>query len=373
MRAPPFRQPDFRKPRDRESDMKKRLDRSDRFGRRAFTMIELMVVVSIIAILIGGVFKIFRTVQDMNAKATTIARMQCIQNAISAFYAEYGYYPPVPRYSSPDPWKIHEDDYGVSIDTSSEEGFANACSKAASSQSVTFEFPPKQSEDPYINQSFRDFGIQSANSVLGGTADTITQESWPEVKMFKFGLLSYLLPRLETVGFSGNTNPDTESEPDLRFYESRQWKKNNPVSGVSNIRKALEAQKITENRAAARWLPNLEGIVDCGKIILGVDTADKKYNSGVYYTISTSASGEPQGYTHGDGGGEYLLKRVNLNDGWRRGFYYFSSPPYQSYQLWSAGDNGRTFPPWIPLNGLTDKERAWVADWIKDDIVRFDH
>jgi len=52
-------------------------------------------------------------------------------------------------------------------------------------------------------------------------------------------------------------------------------------------------------------------------------------------------------------------------DGWGNDFYYYSPPPYQSYQLWSSGPNGRTFPPW--MEKVQGKEKI-INQWIADDI-----
>jgi type II secretory pathway pseudopilin PulG len=333
--------------------------------------------VAIIAILIGGVFQLMSTVGSMNQKAVTQARMQRIQNAISGFYAEYGYYPPVPQYTSPDPWGANlKNDFDQPIQNlSTEDGFAQACSYAAASQPVAFEFPPVTGLDPYINKTYQQWNIQSPNSLLGSTADTITQDEWSKIKLFKFGLLSFLLPRVEVVGFTGAGTANQSLEPDTHFYESRQWKKNNPVSNVSSTRKALEAQQIIENRAVARWLPNLEGVVMHGRNILGIDTRESNTagDEGGYRVAEVKDSKgtitDMLSYEHN---GKYVLQFMSLRDGWGKELYYYSAPPYQSYRLWSAGKDGKTFPPWIPLNSLSSQERTWVSDWLKDDIVRFD-
>ena len=351
--------------------------KASRSGCQAFTLIELMVVVAIIAILIGGEFQLMSTVGAMNQKSVTQARMQRLQNAISGFYAEYGYYPPVSQYTSPDPWGANlKTDFNQSIqNTSTEAGFAQACSFSAACQPVSFEFPPVIGLDPYINKTYQQWNMQSPNSFLGSTADTIPQDEWLQIKLFKFGLLSFLLPRVELVGFTGK-NSNQSLEPDTRFYESRQWKKNNPVSNVSSTRKALESQQIIENRAVARWLPNLEGIVANGRILLGIDTheANTAGDEGGYRTHSlTDAKGavvDVLGYEYN--GQKYVLQYVTLRDGWGRELYYYSAPPYQSFRIWSAGKDGRTFPPWIPMNSLSNQERIWASDWVKDDIVRFD-
>ena len=64
----------------------------------------------------------------------------------------------------------------------------------------------------------------------------------------------------------------------------------------------------------------------------------------------------------------YILDGMTIIDGWGRELYYYSAPPYQSYRLWSAGPNGRTFPPWYDLNSLDSSARKVVTTWTKDDL-----
>lgn len=48
-------------------------------------------------------------------------------------------------------------------------------------------------------------------------------------------------------------------------------------------------------------------------------------------------------------------------------------PRTKAYVLWSAGPNGRTFPPWIPLDSDkikgNDTAKSVISNWIQDDIV----
>ena len=347
-------------------------------SRQAFTLIELMVVVAIIGILIGGIFQLLSTAGQMNQKAETIARLQRLQNALSGFYAEYGTYPPVPHYQSPDPWAAGiKDDFGQALSgsISTEDGFAAACTFVVQSQPVSFEYPNAVGMNKYINDMYKQWQIRNANEVLGPNAASIKTDDWGNNKMFKFGLLSFLLPRLEQIGFTGTSNNST-LEPDINFYDSRQWKANNPVSNLTDLRKSLSAQQITENRAAARWLPNLEKIVYNGHLILGVNTcAPNSLASTGFRTfeVRTSKGALIKKLGYGDEGNQYVLQYVTVKDGWDKDLYYYSAPPYQSYCIWSAGKDGRTFPPWIPISTLTGNERKWASDWTKDDIVRFDH
>jgi prepilin-type N-terminal cleavage/methylation domain-containing protein len=345
-------------------------------GRHAFTLIELMVVVAIIAILIGAVFQMMSVIGQMNHKAETIARIQRVQNAISGFYGEYGYYPSVAQYSSPDPWAAGEkDDFGQSVSSAdSEAGFAARCTRACRSQPVSFEFPSVKGLDTYINRTFDDWKIMSPNTLLASTAASNPEEEWEEIKVFKFGLLSFLLPRVELVGFTGISATDSNQEPDNNFYRSRQWKKHNPASDVSSTRNALEAQQMLENRTVARWLPNLEKIVMHGRSILGINLQEPYTDSeGFRVSEVRDASGKLVDMrSYEENNQKYVLQYVSIRDGWGGELFYYSPPPYQSYRLWSAGPNGRTFPPWIKIENLPAKERAWAAGWMGDDIVKFD-
>lgn len=340
-----------------------------RAGRQAFTLIELMVVVAIIAVMIGAVFQLMSSISQHNAEAQTKARMQRIQNAISGFYAEYGYYPPVSKDRSTDPWDPNlRDDFDDPITgKDAEEIFRKKCTFVAGSQSVDFEYPPAKFWDPAINFQFQSNGVQGPNSLFGPTAGTIKDEEWGKVKFFRFGLLSFLLPRVEVTGFDASKDNNNEREPEIGFFESRQWMKINPGSDINGTRARLAAQQAIENRTVARWLPNLEGIVYNGETILGINTQQGgSGGQGNNYTLNKSENRTPYKYNSQ----KYVLSFMSLRDGWGRSFFYYSAPPYQSYRLWSSGQDGWTFPPWIPLNTMQGSERKWAADSIADDIVR---
>lgn len=67
---------------------------------------------------------------------------------------------------------------------------------------------------------------------------------------------------------------------------------------------------------------------------------------------------------------QYILDVVTVKDGWGRDFYYYSPAPYQHYQLWSAGPNGRTFPPWVDRAEINDsRAHTLIGKWVEDDIV----
>jgi prepilin-type N-terminal cleavage/methylation domain-containing protein len=65
----------------------------DRANARGFTLLELLVVITIIIILMGMLFPAFRGIQDQAKRTQAKNDLNQIVTAISAFYTEYGRYP----------------------------------------------------------------------------------------------------------------------------------------------------------------------------------------------------------------------------------------------------------------------------------------
>lgn len=63
--------------------------------KRAFTLIEMMIVVAVIAILTGILFRLMGVGEDAEKRNITVARMQRLENCLSGYYAAFGSYPPV--------------------------------------------------------------------------------------------------------------------------------------------------------------------------------------------------------------------------------------------------------------------------------------
>ncbi|MEP6810889.1 MAG: prepilin-type N-terminal cleavage/methylation domain-containing protein [Chthoniobacterales bacterium] len=59
----------------------------------AFTLIELLIVISIIAVLMGIAFPVFQAVQESAKKVQAKNDLVQIVTAVNAFYTEYGKYP----------------------------------------------------------------------------------------------------------------------------------------------------------------------------------------------------------------------------------------------------------------------------------------
>jgi len=194
------------------------------------------------------------------------------------------------------------------------------------------------------------------NDALGPTAANRPQSAWSGIRIFQFGLMSFLMPRVELMGGEEltKTPPDAQMTPDPNFFSSRQWRRHNTGT--------LAAQRARENHAVARWLPNFEkSLIGGPKDLFGVDTHEKDTD------LLFRPFEDPQ-----NTGVRYMLQGVSIRDGWGNDLYYHSMPPYQSYRIWSAGPDGKTFPPWIALEGLKPEDRLKVTAWTKDDIARFD-
>ena len=74
-------------------------------ARRAagFTLIEMLVVIVIIVILMGVVFRLSRAAMERGNNARETARVAILKALIEEFHAEYGIYPPVPEYDGQQP------------------------------------------------------------------------------------------------------------------------------------------------------------------------------------------------------------------------------------------------------------------------------
>jgi prepilin-type N-terminal cleavage/methylation domain-containing protein len=356
---------------------------------RGFTLMELMIVLVIIGILMSGVFMLMSVVAKNADVSKTQSRIQKVQNAISGFYAAYGTYPPVELHGTTNPFGTINSDFEGEGEIDGNSLNAQACRRACRAQPVSFEYPYPQNVDSDVNIIFGAAGVMGANQTFNNAA-TIRDFSWSKVQMFKFGLVSFLLPRIETLGLPKENRPFSSEHPIDGFFRSAQWKHNNKTSRITtggsttDLRQVLRSQRQMENREAAKWLPNLEGqIAGYGPTIFNIKLAsnDRMTDPDLDGTLRSRVSDADQEIDHHHpfrgpysrgGGSATVLYCSTLKDAWHRDLYYYSAPPYQSYRLWSAGPDGNTFPPWIPLDSLSTSDRKEVAEWLKDDIVGFD-
>ena len=396
--------------------------------KKAFTLVELMVVVVVIAILASISFKIAGLGEDSSARSNTIARMQRLENAISGYFAAYGSYPPVALQGRSRNIFYEANGYGIqqvskdpltSIELDTDKGWKQV-EAACRAQPVAMEFPYASSRSDFVravaeslkqlhesgtpgyeNQALA-YGFDALDNpeMLSGKnhdGNGVKAGDWTNMQVFQFGLMSYLLPRYLLMMGHGNGNNNTSSGSTSLYDDFTQWGDNNAMpcrfeDGTQyeswnalngDLGKEDEKWKIAlipSQAVCARWLANLEGILACNDTanttVYGISLRDGRYgglsaenpNPNIY-SAGNSQSGSGTG-----GSQQYVLNKITCMDGWGNDFYYYSLPPYQNYRLWSAGPNGKTFPPWIPdeeieNNPELQKFKDRIRNWVADDVV----
>ena len=388
--------------------------------RKGFTLIELLVVVVVIVTLMAITFRLGGAGSDSTYKARTINHMQRLENCPSGYYAAYGSYPPVGMHGSRDytfevnpqgiqqvkndrHWSGRLADHWDAVEAACRSQpvgmcypFANAnikdyvegvsnilMDKANSSESQYSDFQK--------NEALKHGFTALFDNSLSGIANKGASSDWSDVQVFKLGLLSYLLPRFLVIFNvpAGQDNPNTGFNS--LFRNQKQWTMNNeiPCDFVSGqqypswdavigdmSRERWKIAALPSQAVCARWMPNLEGIVaGAARSFYGVDVHDSRY-TGSAGGITTETL-NPTIYSAADsqsGGGysdQYILDSMTVKDGWGNEFYYYSPTPHQSYTLWSAGSNGKTFPPWVTDEEIRDlqEDRLTATQWMADDIM----
>ena len=382
--------------------------------KKAFTLVELLIVVVVIVTLMSITFRLSSVGSESEHRNRTVARLNRLENCLSGYYAAFGTYPPVPVhgsrniYAKVDTHGIQSDDgeentsiWGWTTIGEEEERKAWDQVKATcKSQPVDCRFPYPDTPEyrtliESVSKALQKKAADSKDlseerkkvlsspfgngmSMLGNFDSSETD--WRKIQLFKFGLMSYLLPRYQIM---------MNSKEELFNGNFAQWEVNNampcdPMTGVrfqnwkdvrtraqsdrSRIR--AEVANIPSEAVCARWMPNLEGIVCCNHnfSLYGVSI---KGDIGASDLRADNLNIEVYSPDGGDStSGQYILDGATVLDGWWNEFYYYSAPPYQSYTLWSGGKNNRTFPPWISRKSLDSKAAKCVGLWVEDDIVR---
>ena len=403
-----------------------------------FTLIELLIVTVVIVALMGIMFRLTGIAGNANDRETTVYRMQCLENCLSGYYAAFGAYPQVPlqertrnifRKTHEDRTYVQSDDpsdvwsseivFDPTKGTQSDEYKAYQSVEAACrAQSVAAMYPPPshfRDDNQDSIQRYEAF-VQAVRSAVSdgvySDSDEKKIKKWVdatledvsgrpgflnpftgtksinELQLFRFGLMSFLLPRFRfMLGCAyGNNSYGGQQAFNNTIDQFVQWTDNNTLpprldSGVSYASwkdfcdvfggdDDWQIDLIPSQAACARWLPNLRDIVSgpraefFGVVISphggnGIPRIQDAGGFNLYF---------PGGFDSGSESRGYPLLSYTVRDGWGRDFYYYSPAPYQSYTLWSAGPNGWTFPPWVDLEQLNDKQRKNAVMFMSDDI-----
>ena len=393
-----------------------------RMLKKGFTLVELLIVIVVIAILTSITFRIMGVSEDQSARNTTVLRLHALESAIGGYYAAFGSYPPVRLHGSRNIY-FRVNDQGVQVvDKDPVDGVLDwmRVHAACRSQPVAMNYPFDQSAWKAIVQLSqqmqklaslnRGFSYGAAATVgfdalqtpaqLNGKSD---EEEWTHLNLFRFGLMSFLLPRFL---FMMQAN-------DTTIYDKfSQWGDNNNIpcrfedgipddswediarqvvrpSGGEIHRETWKVALLPSQIVTARWVACLEGCCtfmsdNSGPTsVWGVElggSGDRGPLSEPGFTAqvnfpwrypSVFTSGELQ--REGNGFSQaYALDGVTVVDGWGEEFYYYSPLPHQGYRLWSAGPNNRTFPPWISeteINRFGASDAKTAREWKSDDVV----
>lgn len=387
--------------------------------RRGFTLVELLIVVVVIVTLMAITFRLGSAGSDTSARSKTINKMQRLENCLSGYYAAYGSYPPVQLHGSRD--------YTLSVNMQGIQQVGNGSGNgshesdlswesveaACRSQPIGVEFPfsdanfqkyvdtvsqeqqkRASSDDPKYKRYKDNPALAEGYVALvdnGPIAYKSDKDDWTDNQVFKFGVLSYILPRylvMMNVVRSGNS-----ANVETIYTSQTQWNNNNrcpcdfetgaPYSGWGQVIAVMKDERwkiaaLPSQSVCARWIQNLEGIVSCQteREIFGVKIRDN--DVGAVHGVSVDnvkphiyGSGNSQGGKGSNGGQQYILDGMSIHDGWGEELYYYSPSPHQSYIIWSSGPNRRTFPPWVDdkeLKAMKPEDFNTVQTWIADDI-----
>lgn len=408
--------------------------------KRAFTLIEMMIVIAILAILMTITFRLVGTSKNDSARTETIVKMQKVENCLSGYYAAFGSYPPVALHGTRDIHCAVDDNGDQDPDGEQESGLVwrQVCA-ACRAQPFGAEYPPGDSEVPsikswskkmaervnnskYVNfqpSSWRYAFAFTGQSELTGPSKNMgfnkafppgNFASWNQgVRLFKFGAMSYLLPRYL---FMMRSNEGWFGDDGGKVC--LQWSENNEVpcdplegesyskvqeggkSGWELVKERADTDQKSESQAkrdrvtlenipsqavCARWMPNLAGIcvtTTANETFFGINISDVAWTS-LLDNGWTLAGNMEFGFfppnvvpVHAspEGGQKFCNGCITVKDGWDCEFYYYSPAPYQSYVLWSAGPNRKTFPPWASLEELNSADRKTATEWKADDLTQ---
>ena len=385
-----------------------------RASKSGFTLIELLVVTVVVVSLMAVMFRLSGIAGNASQRETTVHRLQCLENCLSGYYAAFGSYPPVPlQGASRNVYrKVDENHNTIQTDDDEVEDSLEWYSVRAAcmAQPVAAMFPPpdgyKEKYDAYKQ------GIQTAldsdiySDSVKEHAQQLVSMTWQSLEspgflnryqgetdsrrlhLFRYGLMSFLLPRYRFMlqcakgSQSGNTEAFNNS---IDNYS--QWTEFNPIPPRMDTGIAYGSWKsfcdiiggdddwqidlIPSQAACARWIPNLRDIVSGpGFTFFGVPIAGPGNGIPAVKDVG-SFSLYGAGGSSGSGNAGYPLNKLTVRDGWGNDFYYYSPAPYQTYVLWSAGENEKTFPPWVDMEQFMKENRKdydTAMSWMSDDI-----
>ena len=374
---------------------------------RGFTLVELLVAVVVMATLMCISFRLMHAGDDASARSLTLTRLQRLQNCLSGYNAAFGHYPAVPLHASRD-FRLKANNYGIQTETRDSAVRWRNVRAALLAQPVAAEFPFDR-EDAFVAG---DVAVDSALDVKWAKAAKKTGEpvavavltkgygafspslvsssetsaDWREVQAFRYGLLSFLLPRSQFMLAGEASAYDLEQwtafnelgeyyDPETGKALAADWTALANGLRDKSSQTARSALASVSQSACARWLPNLAGQVRGGGTYYGVDTSDGKAFREREHGLRDAEASDilvhaPGGPSAPNASSQYVLDGMTVLDGWENEFYYYSPAPHRTCRVWSAGADGKSFPPWVdPQAAAADAQLKEALGWTRDDLV----
>ena len=389
----------------------------------------MLIVVVVLVTLMTITFRLGAVNSSSSRRNTTVSRIQRLENCLSGYYAAFGSYPPVAQHGSYN-FYLRADSHGIQnldgeentgiwgwsasafrnnslsgADKKAEAEAWNQVQAACRTQPVGCAFPFRREYSDFVTAWSDQLAEEAKDDTsttqerramfMAGFDDGVTQNigrharyrdktDWREIQLFKFGLMSFLLPRYlvmmasdeslysEYAQWTGNNS--MPSDP-LTGQTYRSWRKVwDDANKDRDTTDYARVANIPSQAVCARWMPNLEKSVYTSRrelLLFGVNVADN--DSSVGFSLTSTEVHSPGGYDQSSTAGQYVLDFCTVRDGWWEEFYYYSPPPYQTYVLWSSGQNKRTFPPWVSRETLDSNANRCISAWTEDDIVNMSH
>lgn len=262
-----------------------------------FTIIEMMIVILVIIVLSGMVFKLMGLAGAKNEEAETKAKLHKLANAVEEYRAIYGKYPPVYNYPS--------------------EG-----------QPVRYEY----ANLAYLKADAKADNYSGNPAAILRAQDGTGRDLWVDgTQLFTFGLLSYFVPRYK--GFADGAPEEFVGGKGDEDYNSKktihQWRSHNERTGKNRPRMS-EFDRQENIDSSRKILPYLDAALDKdGKI-----TSWGILESGpTRFREFRESKNHPVIFT-------YRNLHITVKDGWGNEIRYQSNPPHDTYKLWSVGPDG---------------------------------
>lgn len=298
-----------------------------------FTLVEMLVVTLIIVLLAGMVFRLVGLVGRNNSRNATRATLEKTAAALEEYKAIFGKYPDVKLYPT----------------------------EMGRRPLIYYEFPCWDTygdDEPSRKRNIQAF-LDSGNGALG---------KWSEKDegVFTFGLCSYFVPRV-----NGTAVPDPKSpKKEGGYYFIK------PSGGYSQPEQWSTFNKGNENGDSKRDLDAVRRILP----FLGAKFSSD--NKVVWEQPGRSAGVLSMPWDRWKRLGNTKTNEIiTIRDAWGQDLFYWSLPPYETYKLWSAGEDGMTVGSKCRIAGHDHKSKT-ETDWAgpfrrvqegeletKDDIV----